>query len=249
MLWFRKGYEHARARPKSVNCITGCANRCRYCYAVLYAEKYGWGSRETWGEMKVRRREVEMQRPKYRGRVMFPTTHDIPDNPEVKRACFTVLRKLLRAGNTVLIVSKPDPKVIREIMERFGRYRDQIEFMFTITSVDPVKLAQWEPGAPSASERLRALKLAHRAGWRTSVAAEPFLDYDPTPLIDAVEPYVSGEVWIGPMNHIERMGVTEEEQPMFDEAARNYTPVHLAEIYEALKDRGKMRFKDEPWSP
>jgi hypothetical protein len=34
---------------------------------------------------------------------------------------------------------------------------------------------------------------------------------------------------------------------MFDEVMRNYTPAHLAEIYEALKDREKMRFKDEPW--
>ncbi len=229
---------------KNVNCVTGCSNRCRYCYGVLYAEKYGRGSRETWGEMKVRRHLVEKKYPKYRGRVMFPSTHDIPDNPEVKEACFTVLGKLLRAGNSVLIVSKPDPKVIREIIARFGRYRDQIEFMFTITSVDPVKLAFWEPGAPSASERVRALRFAHRAGWRTSVSAEPFLDYNPVPLVDAVSPYVTGEVWIGPMNHIERMGVSEEEQPMFDEVMRNYTPAHLAELYEALKDREKIRFKD-----
>lgn len=230
---------------ETVNCFTGCTYGCRYCWAMLLAEKRGYGSRETWGTMRPQRGVGRRNHPKYRRRVMFPSTHDIPDIRGVKRICFRELGQLLRAGNPVLIGTKPNPKVIGEIMERFERYKDRIEFMFTITTLDPETRQFWEPGAPSIDDRIEATELVDEAGWNISISNEPMLDPSPEPVVKAVEKYVTGNIWIGPMNYIEKMRFTEEEQPWVDEAKRISDPRYVEELYLTWKDYPKVRFKDE----
>lgn len=187
---------------------------------------------------------VEGKYRKFPGRVMFPSTHDIIDDPEIKNACFKVITELLKSGNDVLITTKPSLPVIQEIVTKFAAFRPQLQFRFTITSIENDLLSFWEPGAPTFTERLTALKCAHDASFRTSVSVEPFLDHDPRELIDTVLPYVTESIWVGPMNYIARMGVSEYDEPQYARIRQIIVRENLQRIYDDLKDIPHIRFKD-----
>ena len=228
----------------SVNCCDGCRNNCRYCFGKGIAIHYGRATEETWQVMKVRWKDVTKSYRKMKGRVMFPTSHDIIDIPEVEEACLTVLGKLLAAGNEVLLTTKPRLSVTRKVCERFSEYQDQIQFRFTITSCHDELLKFWEPNAPLFRERMNSLIFAFKKGFKTSVSIEPFLDYDPVPLVRRVESYSTESVWIGKMNYIAAKGIKENEKPFYEAIRKGCTLTHLKEIYSELKGYPKIRFKD-----
>lgn len=228
----------------NVNCIKGCRNDCRYCYAKIMAERFGRIESDAWESMEIREEVVRKNFKRRPGRVMFPSTHDIFNISPFKEACFTVLRKLLESGNDLLITTKPRLIVIQEISHQFSHYKEQIEFRFTITSNDDRLLEFWEPNAPKFQERLTALKYAFRKRFKTSVSIEPFLDYDPTELVKEIAPFITESIWIGRMNYIPRKNLSKEEEPYYNKIRRNYETNHLRDIYEELNERPKIRFKD-----
>lgn len=228
----------------NINCIKGCANNCRYCYAKMMAKRFGRCTEETWKDMKIQQDVVEKNFRKFTGRVMFPSSHDIVDTPEVKSACFTVIEKLLEVGNELLITTKPKISIIREIISRFNSYKSQMQFRFTITSSNEKQLSFWEPYAPTFEERLESLIYAYKEGFKTSVSIEPFLDYDPQELVKVLAPYVTESIWLGPMNYIPRNNIPVEEKSLYEDIRKNYEISHLKELYEDLKDFPKIRFKD-----
>ena len=244
----RKGHEITSGTREwadhNVNCVKGCRNDCRYCYAKIMAKRFGRSTEHTWKNMEVNRRAVDSHFGKLRGRVMFPSSHDIVDDREVKRACFTVMERLLTAGNQVLVTTKPSFSVTSDIVVRFAAFRSQLQFRFTITSVDNKLLSFWEPNAPRFDERLASLRHAYEARYKTSVSVEPFLDYNPRKLVDAVLPYVTESIWIGPMNYIPRNHIVPEDEQQYVEIRNACSPAHLREIYEDLKSIPQIRFKD-----
>ena len=104
----------------NVNCVKGCANNCRYCYAKLMAKRFHRSTEETWKDMEIRADILTTKFRKYPGRVMFPSSHDIVDIPDIKEACLTVLKNLLDAENEVLVTMKPSLNVTKDIVARFG---------------------------------------------------------------------------------------------------------------------------------
>jgi len=229
----------------NVNCIKGCYNNCRYCYARMMAKRFGRSTDKTWKNMKIMREVVRKEYRKLAGRVMFPSSHDIFDFPRIKEACFTVLTKLLESGNNVLVTTKPRFSIIQEIDDLLSTYKEQLQFRFTITSNNERLLAFWEPNAPPFQERIKALKYAFNKKYKTSVSIEPFLDYNPKLLIETVSPYSTESIWIGKMNYIPRAyGISEYESSFYDDIRKNYEISHLKEIYEDFKDFPKVRFKD-----
>lgn len=184
----------------SVNCYYGCSNNCRYCYAKKMAIRFGRKTAENWEEMELNEKAVNKGYRKREGRIMFPTSHDI--TIESYLYCITQLKKMLKAGNEVLITTKPDPICIFKLLEDIHEYKGQVQFRFTITSFYDKKLKFWEENAPSFQERIVSLKLAYRSGYKTSISIEPFLDEDPIPLILKLSPYVSESIWLGKMNYI-----------------------------------------------
>jgi DNA repair photolyase len=159
----------------NVNCLIGCSNGCRYCYGKSMARRFGRVSPDAeWIKPRLRVEEVGRKRYLKSGTIMFPTTHDI--TPEFLEPCITVLKKLLEAGNRVLVVSKPHLACIERICKEFSQYKDRILFRFTIGAFDNDLLAFWEPGAPTFDERLACLKLAYDCGFQTNVSVEPMLD-------------------------------------------------------------------------
>jgi len=228
----------------NVNCIKGCSNNCRYCYAKMMAKRFGRCTEDTWNKMEINEKAVERNYRKYNGRVMFPSTHDIIDDPELQEACFVVIRKLLEAGNEVLVTTKPTLSITKKIIEKFSHYKEQLQFRFTITSIDDLLLSFWEPNAPNFEERFESLKYAYNMDFKTSVSIEPFLDYTPQTIIKTLSPYVTESIWLGPMNYIPSNNVPEVDKHYYQDIRDNYLVEHLLEIYEELKYNPVIRFKD-----
>jgi DNA repair photolyase len=228
----------------NVNCIAGCFNDCRYCYAKVMAKRFGRATEKTWKKMHVRPDSVKKNYPKKNGRIMFPSSHDIFPQPEIEEACFTVLSNLLHNGNDILLTTKPRLNIIEKIDAKFSNFQDKLQFRFTITSKDDKLLKFWEPNAPLFLERFECLKYSFAKGYKTSVSIEPFLDYDPCYLVEQLIPFCTESVWIGKMNYIPRRNLNKDEEQYYNEVRRNYECPHLKEVYYRLRDTPKIRFKD-----
>lgn len=228
----------------NVNCIKGCSNNCRYCYAKMMAKRFGRCTEATWKDMVVNDKAVTARYGKYKGRVMFPSSHDIIDTPKVIEACFTVLTKLLKAGNETLITTKPNLSVVKKVIRQFQTFDEQIQFRFTITSMNDKSLSFWEPNAPTYEERLESLKYAYKKNFKTSVSIEPFLDYNPQDLVYALSPFVTESIWLGPMNYIHNHASPNGKGELYAGIRKNYEIEHLWDIYRSLVDFPLIRFKD-----
>lgn len=185
---------------KTINFITGCKNDCRYCYAKCMGIRYNRNTSENWKNEVVRENYLTKSISKYKGTVMFPSSHDI--TPEHLNESITMLKNILKSGNQVLIVSKPHLECIKRICESFMDYKDRILFRFTIGSTDSTILKYWEPNAPSFEERLECLRLAINSGYQTSISSEPLLDRNVDDLINQLSPYVTDSIWIGKPNKL-----------------------------------------------
>jgi hypothetical protein len=218
-----------------------------------------------WPLERIRMHDVNRKHKRYKGRVMFPSSHDI--TPTNLDACMTVLKKLLAAGNDVLIVSKPHLDCIRTICNAFELYRDefrvvrcddqpdlfdeyrlfQIVFRFTIGAVDDRILKFWEPNAPAYEERKAALKYAFDAGFQTSVSAEPMLDAkNIDSLVSDLMPHITDSLWIGEMNHIGRFSkyAGTRIQKELNRIRAGQTPRAIQKIYDRYKDNPMIKWKN-----
>lgn len=227
----------------NVNCYHGCLFNCRYCYAQKMAIRYGRKTSETWVQMIFNPKALKNYN-KRKGRIMFPSSHDIPNEPVIIENCLKILKKILAPGNKVLITTKAHPEVIKKLCQELGGFKSQILFRFTITSINNYLLKFWEPNAPTFSERFESLILAKKHGFETSVSIEPFLDSDPLSLIRAIYPHVTGSIWIGPMSQIKRKGIANEEEIFYNQIRDNYKTSNLIAIADGLQKLDKIKFKD-----
>ena len=158
------------------------------------------------------------------------------------------MEKLVKAGNELLIVSKPHIECIRPICRALEGFKDRVLFRFTIGSTQNDVLRWWEPGAPPFEERLESLRLAHSEGFATSVSGEPMLDGQPQRLVEAVDPYVSDSVWLGKANQLLSYMAMNHCSVADTERARALLATHSDEfirgIYRELSGNSKMRWKD-----
>ena len=228
----------------NVNCYKGCSNNCRYCYAKMMAIRFKRATNNTWKKMELNLKNVEKGYHKRKGRVMFPTSHDITE--ESLENCLIVLRKLVQAGNEVLVTSKPRINCLKQICENFGDFKDKIQFRFTITSFDDKKLQFWEPNAPTYDERLESLKYAYYKKFKTSVSIEPFLDEDPIELIKKILPYITESIWVGKMNYIKKKDITQEAEVFYKQIYGINSRKNLRVILEKLDELNcnKVQIKD-----
>jgi len=196
----------------SKNIQIGCENNCRYCYARVGAIRRKLVKNEKeWTEPRRNRySQDEIQGDKFKkldGRIMYPTTHDITGkNVETS---IKYLRGWLKAGNELLIVSKPKFSVIKHLLEEIKEYQDQVTLRFTIGTMNDECLEYWEPNAPRFAERLASLKYARSEGWETSVSIEPMLFWDTFELVVSVFDHITDSIWIGTMNRKEKRWVKE----------------------------------------
>lgn len=230
----------------NVNIQLGCSHGCLYCYAYRIAKRYKRiTDMDSWiHNISFNQKKIDKDFGKRKGRIMFPSTHDITGRNQ--QECRKVLRKILRAGNNVLITSKPNSGVFLNLRQSLYKYKEQILFRFTITSIDDNVIHLFEPYAPTLHNRMESLENAFVNGWKTSVSIEPYLDEDPTDLIKRVEPFVTDTIWLGPMSYPGMMYVPDGSpiDPML--FAKRYNKINISRFMkEALKaGKGKLRLKD-----
>jgi hypothetical protein len=229
----------------TVNFISGCSHRCHYCFAQAMAVRFGRCRAEEWGTEVIDEKAVAKDYGRRRGVVMTPSSHDI--TPATLPAAVTVFQKLLRAGNQVLIVSKPHLEVIDELCRQLRPWQGQVKFRFTIGSANSLTLGRWEPGAPALWERLESLRLAFESGYQTSVSVEPMLG-NPDHLIVAVEPYVTDTIWLGRANQLMMRLAINAAPPEVIAAGKDLLEVQTdgwcREVYGRWKVHEKVRWKD-----
>jgi DNA repair photolyase len=230
---------------KTINCCTGCSHDCRYCYTKMMQTNYKRIKPEDWRPERIRENDVFKQHKKYPARVMFPSSHDLTDNNW--SACQIVLDNLLKAGNEVLLVSKPRLFCIGTICSLFKDYQNQILFRFTIGACDDSVLSFWEPGAPGYEERKASLEHAFRKGFQTSVSVEPMLDTANIDyLVADLMPYVTETIWIGKMNHISRISkyVDDATRVALAQLDLKQSDAIIKAIYARHKDNPMIRWKE-----
>jgi DNA repair photolyase len=200
------------------------------------AIRYKRETAETW---PIEHPRATAKAKKHKGRTMFPTTHDL--HYEHVQWWGPFLQRLLELGNEVLIVTKPEYKAIYYICENFQQYKEKMEFRFTIGTNDDKTAAYWEPGAPSPSDRLMALAHTYTMGYKTSISMEPLLIEQPKEMIAALfMGWVTGEIWIGCMNHYDfKPAIMEEARQIQIQSKEN-----MQRVYESLKDNPQIRWKD-----
>ncbi|MFW9971083.1 MAG: hypothetical protein ACFFDF_12890 [Candidatus Odinarchaeota archaeon] len=232
----------------NINLYLGCENGCRYCYAMKIALRFGRiQSVDEWKFMKPNLNAINKGFSKKEGRIMFPTSHDI--TIESYENCLLVLKKLISAGNEVLITTKPRLCVITKLISELNKFKEQIQFRFTITSIDDSILKFWEPYAPNFNERFLSLVLACSYHYKTSVSIEPFLDKDPFMLIKKIAPFCSESIWIGKMNYIKATDIAEAEKPHYKRIREISSWPNILKIMNNLcflpdRIKSKIRIKD-----
>ena len=229
---------------KTFSICTGCENDCIYCWAKKDAIRHRQVLPGKWKEMIIRQHHVDKKHPNY-GRVAFPSTHDIlPFNID---AYLLVLRKLLDAGNEVLIVSKPRIDCIKSICEAAKAFKEKILFRFSIGAMDDEILSFWEPNAPCFLERMDSLRYALEQGFRTSISTEPMLQSDAIEgMVHKLLPYVNDAMWIGKMNYLGGLKKKADETLMarIAEIEQGQTDERIWAIYNQFKDNPKIKWKD-----
>ena len=227
---------------QSFNCVNGCL----YCYAR--AGRFNTKRGAAWITEEPHSPPVR----KYDGVVMFPTRHDF--TAENYRHCLACLEALMACGNNVLVVTKSDRDIayrIATVLHKFPLGRSEVRYTLSHTSREVGQF--WEPGAPSAKDRIEALGLLSALGYRTSVSCEPWLEdlSSLVNLVGEVSKYVSETIWIGHANKL-RQRCAWCMTPQLDAAITiieaRQTPEAARAVYDALKGNPKVRWKDRYWT-
>jgi DNA repair photolyase len=231
----------------NANFINGCSNNCKYCYSREMAIRFKRKTTDNWKIEEINPNQFNRKFKKVDGFVMYPSSHDI--TPTHLQESIDFMRKIINAGNNVLIVSKPHFEVIETICYEFADYKENILFRFTIGSMDSKILEFWEPGAPDYSERKECLKYAYEKGFETSVSCEPMLDKNTFSLVSDLEDYVSDFLWIGKANFLHRRlkmnGFTDEATIINANSLIDIqSDSNIKLLYRSLKENPKVKWKE-----
>lgn len=229
---------------KGINVFKGCSNDCRYCYARAESVRLHGNTPEQWKNEILNEKVYQKGWRLSKKSLIFPSTHDI--TPGTYDACEEVLKKVLAAGNKVLVISKPRPDLIEKLCDALAPYKKQVNFRFTITAQNENLLAFWEPNAPDYKDRKKALVLAHEKNFMTSISIEPMLDSaNVEKLIEDLKPYTTDSIWVGTMNMI-RKRVKNDSPRVEEEIGKiqaGQAPGKLKPIYLKYKNDPLIKWK------
>lgn len=221
----------------SFNCVNGCTNNCRYCYAKRMALRYKRKiNADDWSHEILINKISKIK--KLTGKVMLPTTHDI--NADNYNHVIDHIIKHLDVGNELLIVTKARCVPTKNMIVDLKKYSKQILFRLSIGTANEDVLKYWEPSASPYTERLMCLQMLSGNGYNTSVSVEPMLWDDIDILIESLYPYVSDSIWIGKMNnHIEKEN--NQHTQIFDKI---YESDYIKNLYNKYRDNTKIKWKE-----
>jgi DNA repair photolyase len=161
----------------TLNCYTGCAHGCVYCYA-RFMERFQ-PHPEPWGRfVDVKVNAVEALKRQLRraepGSVFVSSACDgwqpIEAEHRLTRRCCELL---LEYGFQVNVLTK-SALVLRDLDLFAGR---TARIGVTLTTLDDRLAGLWERRSSSVADRLRVIEEAHRAGVKTAVMFGPLLPF------------------------------------------------------------------------
>ena len=228
------------------NIYWGCRHGCKYCYSRAESVRHGKSPAE-FDTPVLRKRKENKKFGKRNGTIMFPTAHDL--HPNDIDVWLPFLERMLKAGNKVLIVSKPHPSCVRTMCSKLKKYKDNILFRFTIGSANKAILRFWEPKAPDYLDRIISLKHAYYEDFNTSISCEPMLDDNILKVIEDTRDYVTDYIWLGKVNFLtKRLEVNgflnEETERMAKQLLEWQSDEKILSLYELLKDHPKIKWKE-----
>jgi len=190
----------------SLNCYTGCAHACAYCYARFMQRFHPHD--EPWGRfVDVKINAVEVLKRQLRravpGEVFVSSACDgwqpIEAEYRLTRRCCELL---VERGFQVNVLTKSN-LVLRDLDVLAGR---TTRVSVTITTLDERLRRLWEPGAASVAARLEVLDQARRAGLPTGLMFGPLLpQLSDTPeaigeLLERAGELGVEEIWVDALN-------------------------------------------------
>lgn len=244
----RTGVGTRQISDQSMNIMTGCGHNCKYCYAAYQSLQRGKiRNRSDWpGMSRSYSGAMKDDYPKYDGLVMYPTSHDI--EPCHLHYHIALIRKLLASGNEILLTTKAHYECVDEISFVFERYKEQIRFMFTITSLNDQVSRFWEPNAPCPHERLSSLMLAFLRGYQTNVIIEPMLEgpAEAKAIYRRVLPFVTDKIWIGKMNSptVRVDTSVPDNEAAVKRILRMQSHQNIVGLFDELNGQEKVRWKE-----
>jgi DNA repair photolyase len=190
----------------SLNCYTGCAHACAYCYARFMQRFHPHD--EPWGSfVDVKINAVETLKRQLR--------RAVPDSVFLSSACdgwqpieavYRLTRRccelLLERGFQLNVLTKSE-LVLRDFDLFQGR---PVQVGVTLTTLDEHLRELWEPGAAAVARRLHIVDAAKQAGLKTSVMFGPVLPFlsDTQESLDALMQCAAAhgidQVWVDAMN-------------------------------------------------
>jgi DNA repair photolyase len=190
----------------SLNCYTGCAHACAYCYARFMQRFHSHD--EPWGaflDVKVNAVEVlkrQLRRAKP-GSVFVSSACDgwqpVEAHWRLTRRCCELL---LERGFRLHILTK-SALVLRD----FDLFAERpVQVGVTVTTLDRRLQKLWEPGTASVESRLHVIDAARRASLETSIMFGPLLPFlsDSQASIDALLDRAAelgvDQIWIDALN-------------------------------------------------
>ncbi len=159
----------------SLNCYTGCAHGCVYCYARFMQRFHPHP--EPWGgfvDVKINAVEAlkRQLRRAPRGEVFVSSACDgwqpVEEHYRLTRRCCELL---VEHGFEVHVLSKS--ALVRRDLDVLARGNSQVAT--TLTTLDEHLRALWEPRAGSVAARLALIDAAQQAGIATAVMFGPLL--------------------------------------------------------------------------
>jgi DNA repair photolyase len=236
----------------SLNCYTGCAHACVYCYARFmqrfhpHDEPWGTFVDVKTGAAEALKRQLRRAKP---GEVFLSSACDGWQPIEARyrltrRCCELLLEREFRLN----VLTKSD-LVVRD----FDLFRDHpVQVGITLTTLDERLRQLWEPHTASVRRRLDVIKAARQIGLKTAVMFGPLLpELSDTPeSIDALCRQAAvleiDTIWVDAMNPRPRVwlavaALLREEFPellphyrriLFDAACRRR---YLAELHTRIE--------------
>jgi DNA repair photolyase len=191
----------------ATNLYLRCPYSCRYCYVPDAIFKppveYHLPAMRRAGYQRALERDAGQLIAQYIGRER-PRVHmsfiGDPYQPveELYQETRRAIQTLHKYGWPVQILTKSATLPERD----FPLLTERDRFGVTVTSLHPVRIAQWEPQAPAPAGRLKLLAKAKAAGIGTWVSLEPLFRFDDTLAIIAELGRIRPDfVWVGKLNH------------------------------------------------
>ena len=161
----------------SLNCYTGCAHACVYCYARLMQRFHPHP--EPWGRfVDVKVNAVEALKRQLRrtpsGDVFMSSACDGWQPVEAERGLTRRCCELLIEHGFQVNVLTKSALALRD-MDVFAR--GSVQIGVTVTTLDERLRKLWEPLASTVEERFEVIEAAHRAGLRTAIMFGPLLPF------------------------------------------------------------------------